>query len=130
MCRLDYSPLGRKLETTDSGFSAYCGFIHVECAHRHPIVLCFISHLLRDHLYRKSSKHWTKARHKWILAVFLLNNPTIVIQRKQYQNRSKQSEMQIDSIEIINETSLSTVHHQSGVDLQFELDKTVVKERF
>ncbi|CAF0965327.1 unnamed protein product [Rotaria sordida] len=130
MCRLDYSPLGRKLETTDSGFRAYCGFINVECAHRHPILLCFISHLLRDHLYKKSSKHWSKARHKWILAVFLLNNPKLAILRKQYLNRSKQSEMQIDSIEIINETSLSTVHHQSGVDLQFELDKTVVKERF
>ena len=42
MCRLDYSPLGRKLETKDAGFSAYCGFIHVECAHRHPVLLCFM----------------------------------------------------------------------------------------
>jgi hypothetical protein len=30
MSRLDYSPLGRKFETLDAGFTAYCGFIQIE----------------------------------------------------------------------------------------------------
>ena len=82
MCRLDYSPLGRKLETKDAGFSAYCGFIHVECAHRHPVLLCFVSHLLRDQLYGRNNQRWSKARNKWALAVFLLNNLSMIYQRK------------------------------------------------
>ena len=82
MCRMDYSPLGRKLETKDAGFSAYCGFIHVECAHRHPVLLCFVSHLLRDQLCGRSNRRWSKARNKWAVAVFLLNNPTMIYQRK------------------------------------------------
>ncbi|CAF4519995.1 unnamed protein product, partial [Rotaria sp. Silwood2] len=48
MCRLDYSPLGRKLELYDGGFNAYCGFIHSECVHRHPVMLVFVSHMLRQ----------------------------------------------------------------------------------
>jgi len=45
MSRLDYSPLGRKLETSDAGFSAYCGFIHLEAVHRNPIMLVVASYL-------------------------------------------------------------------------------------
>ena len=45
MCRLDYSPLGRKLEVMDAGFSAYCGFIHLEAMHRNPIMLAVASYL-------------------------------------------------------------------------------------
>ena len=48
MCRLDYAPLGRKLEHFDSGFSSYCGFIHIECSHRHPVMLVFVSHLFNE----------------------------------------------------------------------------------
>ena len=82
MSRLDYSPLGRKLETFDAGFNSYCGFIHIECAHRHPVLLCFISHLLRAHIYPDTKKRWSRARQKWSLAVFLLNNPNLIYQRK------------------------------------------------
>ncbi|CAF4210083.1 unnamed protein product, partial [Didymodactylos carnosus] len=45
MCRLDYSPLGRKLERFDSGFSAYVGCIYMEREHAHPVMLCFASYL-------------------------------------------------------------------------------------
>ncbi|CAF5108787.1 unnamed protein product [Rotaria sp. Silwood1] len=55
MCRLDCSSMGRKLETLEAGSSAYCGFIHMECAHRHPILLYFTSILLHEHLYRTST---------------------------------------------------------------------------
>ncbi|CAF0739997.1 unnamed protein product [Adineta ricciae] len=82
MCRLDYSPLGRKLETMDAGFNAYCGLIYMETAHRHPVLLFFVSHLLRDHLY--PTKRLSKARHNWYLAIFLLNNPTLIYQRKDF----------------------------------------------
>ncbi|CAF3485438.1 unnamed protein product [Rotaria sp. Silwood1] len=48
MCRLDYSPLGRKLELFDGDFNAYCGYIRSECAHRHLVMLVFASHLFNQ----------------------------------------------------------------------------------
>jgi hypothetical protein len=95
MCRLDYSPLGRKLETMDAGFNAYCGFIYTECVHRHPVMLCFVSHLLRDHLYATKTKRLSKARHKWNLAVFLLNNPILIYRRKGFLSRILENEIQV-----------------------------------
>ena len=106
MCRLDYSPFGRKLETFDGGFSAYCGFIHTECAHRHPVLLVFISHLysqlkmkqlMMDKINTNDSsiaeKYMIKVNvssryvRKWKLAVFLIRNPTIVFFRKTFLNQ-------------------------------------------
>ena len=95
MCRLDYSPLGRKLETSDAGFSAYCGFIHVECAHRHPVLLCFMSFLLRDYLYPPTTRKWSKARHKWSLAIFLINNPTLIYKRKHFTGLEDANQLKI-----------------------------------
>ncbi|UJR17722.1 hypothetical protein I4U23_004620 [Adineta vaga] len=89
MSRLDYSPMGRKLETFDAGFNAYCAFIHIECAHRHPVLLYFTSILLREHLYKEETIHWTKARHRWYLAVFLLRNPTLIYRRKKSFSQSQ-----------------------------------------
>jgi hypothetical protein len=48
MCRLDYSPLGRQLESLDSVLNAYCGFIHTEYTHRYPIMLVFVSCLFNE----------------------------------------------------------------------------------
>lgn len=95
MCRLDYSPLGRKLETFDAGFTAYCGFIHSECAQRHPIMLLFVAHLLNssskqlisiehDHISEKDKIRRKHIRRKWQLASFLVRNPSIVFFRKTY----------------------------------------------
>ncbi|CAF2102485.1 unnamed protein product [Rotaria magnacalcarata] len=95
MCRLDYSPLGRKLESIDAGFSAYCGFIYVECAHRHPVLLYFVSHLLRGHLYPATTQRLSKAKHKWHLAIFLSNNPTLIYRRKRFLIRLQESELKI-----------------------------------
>ncbi len=95
MCRLDYSPLGRKLEMMDAGFNAYCGLIYMECAHRHPVLLCFVSHLLRDYLYPTRTKRLSKAKHKWYLAVFLLKNPTLIYQRKEFLADSQANQMKI-----------------------------------
>ncbi|CAF4335050.1 unnamed protein product [Adineta steineri] len=106
MCRLDYSPLGRKLESWDDGFNAYCGFIHTECTHRHPILLLFTAYLLD--MNKKKSKPITitnplaistdltlqneeeirKRRRriiqKWQMIVFLIRNPLFVFYRKAY----------------------------------------------
>jgi hypothetical protein len=95
MCRLDYSPLGRKLETMDAGFNSYCGFIHLECAHRHPVLLCFVSHLLRDQLYGTNTKRFSKARHKWNLAVFLLNNPLLIYRRKRFLTHIQENDIRV-----------------------------------
>ena len=111
MCRLDYSPLGRKLERNDAGFSAYCGFIHVECAHRHPVLLCFMSHLLRAQLYGSSTKRWSKARHKWALAVFLLHNPTLIYQRKRLLAASERREMRLLLIGRKNRKEMESERH-------------------
>ena len=92
MCRLDYSPLGRKLEILDGGFEAYCGFIHTECAHRHPVLLVFIAHIYTQHKQRQltttiDEKKRLRYIRKWKLAVFLSYNPTIVLFRKVLHNR-------------------------------------------
>jgi hypothetical protein len=101
MCRMDDSPMGRKLETFDGGF------IHIECAHRHPIILVFVSHLLSQwklRQYKSNSSHHLAMREnnsltkivnnkqtrslrairKWQLGVFLCRNPTIVFFRKAF----------------------------------------------
>ena len=82
MCRLDYSPMGRKLESYEAGFSSYCGFIHMECAHRHPVLLYFASLLIRQQLDGTEVKRRSIARRRWHLAIFLLKNPTLVYRRK------------------------------------------------
>ncbi|UJR17547.1 hypothetical protein I4U23_004443 [Adineta vaga] len=106
MCRLDYSPLGRKLETWDDGFSAYCGFLHTECTHRHPILLLFTAHLLvmnkkksksicitnplaiegdlRMHNEEKIQERKRQIIRKWQMIVFLIRNPLFVFYRKAY----------------------------------------------
>lgn len=96
MCRLDYSPMGRKLEMLDGGFLAYCGFLHTECVHRHPVLLVFVSHLytqlklkqwtienmsMEEIKHYKSSSRWIR---KWKLVVFLMRNPKIVFFRKAF----------------------------------------------
>lgn len=91
MSRLDYSPLGRKLETMDAGFKAYYGYIHIECAHRHPVLLCFMSHLFRNQLELKTKKKMSRAKKKWALAVFLILNPELVYLRKDFIRRMKLS---------------------------------------
>ena len=99
MCRLDYSPLGRKLEVFDAGFSAYCGFIHIEAAQRNPIMLAMASYLYgraKAKAYaaskpsiivvssgkKKQRESSPKALQKWHIAVFLIRNPSFMFMRK------------------------------------------------
>ncbi|CAF5210087.1 unnamed protein product [Rotaria magnacalcarata] len=57
----------------------------MECAHRHPVMLFFASHLLRQYL--GSSTKVSRARRKWHLGVFLLTNPILIYRRKAYLAR-------------------------------------------
>ena len=110
MPRLDYSPLGRKLETMDGGFSAYCGFIYTECQHRHPVMLVFVSHLYTqlkrrqlaienmDTVEIKRMVVPSRYVRKWKLAVFLVRNPTIVFFRKAFLRQ-----LHIDEVHAIND---------------------------
>ncbi|CAF0783583.1 unnamed protein product [Adineta steineri] len=110
MSRLDYSPMGRKLETFDSGFSAYCGFIHIEAVHRNSIMLVVVGHLYsamkaKQYLAKSSTiivkssnprnkDYSSKAIRKWHLTVLLLRNPRLTFLRKHalllLQNEDKQ----------------------------------------
>ena len=135
MCRMDYSPLGRKLETKDAGFSAYCGFIHVECAHRHPVLLCFMSHLLRTQLDGRSNQRWSKARHRWALALLLLNNPTLIYERKRFLTRSEEQSMKLALIGRRNQRKEGlamppTLSHRTSHSWQVELKEFSLEERF
>ena len=135
MCRLDYSPLGRKLESFDDGFNAYCGFIHMEATHRHPVLLCFMSHLLRAQLYGSSKKRWSKARHKWALALFLLNNPTLIYQRKGFLGQPNGNAMKLALIgrknlrnSGLNFTPILT--DRKSISSQITLNEIEMDERF
>ena len=94
MCRLDYSPLGRKLEVMDAGFSAYCGFIHLEAMHRNPIMLAVASYLYGRMRAKqqinvssvaqnlKGKDYSSRAIRRWHLAVLMSRNPALVFRRK------------------------------------------------
>ena len=123
MCRLDYSPLGRKLEFFDSGFSAYCGFIHTECTHRHPIMLVFVSHLFTEMKQRQlhrndaemipvSEKEIVQRQkslrylRKWRLAAFLVRNPVVVFFRKTFlKQMSVENRRRINDLDNDNENN-------------------------
>ncbi|KAK3096059.1 hypothetical protein FSP39_022625 [Pinctada imbricata] len=107
--RLDHSVLPRKFQRFDPGFHAFCGFMHVESAHTHSVIMVFISILqaesfntLKANSEKPSlksmmgkgiatvngtydmvqSKRSRKARWKWLLAYTLIQNPTLCLERK------------------------------------------------
>ncbi|XP_052103959.1 receptor for retinol uptake stra6-like isoform X1 [Mytilus californianus] len=100
--RLDHSTLPRKFQWFDPGFDAFCGFMHVENAHTHPVVLTFISLVQAEIIEKKRAAQNislegvengtmmlkpkrpinTVARFKWKLAYTLIKNPQLFIQRK------------------------------------------------
>ncbi|CAM2708638.1 unnamed protein product [Rotaria socialis] len=120
MCRLDYSPLGRKLELFDGGFSAYCGFIHTECVHRHPIMLVFVSHILRQCKIKQF------VHDDILIGVAIRNNrqprnPMIVFFRKAYLNRLHMDDIQPlnalnndDPNNIMNHRMSTYAHYRSA----------------
>ncbi|XP_060605143.1 uncharacterized protein LOC132757773 [Ruditapes philippinarum] len=104
--RLDNSALPRRFQMFDPGFANYCGFIHVECAHTHPVLVMFLRILLHINEDKNSSESSdsnhtavemngkgksskakpvnARARARWFLIYTLHNNPTIRVYRKSY----------------------------------------------
>ncbi|XP_060071090.1 stimulated by retinoic acid gene 6 protein-like [Ylistrum balloti] len=101
--RLDHSTLPRRFQLLDPGFDAFVGFLHMENAHRHPVVLAFISILQvyvphKDictsspeittssgsaiDLMGKDSRRKRKVHHRWHLFYTLHNNPNLRTLRK------------------------------------------------
>ncbi|CAF2406503.1 unnamed protein product [Rotaria sp. Silwood2] len=134
MCRLDYATMGRKLETMDEGFSAYCGFIHMECAHRHPVMLFFVSHVLRQYL--ESTKKLSRAHRKWHIAVFLIANPTFVYRRKAFLEQSNMNEKRLMLIGLRNrrkiyvEQPFNKMTQHASVISQIDLNDLSQRQQF
>jgi hypothetical protein len=160
MCRLDYSPLGRKLELFDSGFSAYCGFIHTECTHRHPVMLVFVAHLcaqlrakkrmnnndddmnmndssVSNEKYRPTTNRSTSARYrqKWKLAVFLHQNPDVLFFRKaflkQYQlDCQDKASNDTERRRQVQERQVNNAHRMSVLQLKPMETGNIIRQRF
>ncbi len=105
MSRLDYSPFGRKLETFDDGFTAYCGFIHIEAVHRNPIMLAVASYLysrMKAKQYLRQNSiimDKNKSIRKWHLAILLIQNSSLRYSRKHVLKNKKMSMMNEIKIE-------------------------------
>lgn len=116
--RLDHSTLPRKFQWFDPGFDAFCGFMHMENAHTHPVVLTFISLVEAEILEKKRAKKEqsvetiengtmmikhnrrinTVARFKWKLAYTLIKNPQLFINRKDAMMQIfKQKELEVNT---------------------------------
>ncbi|CAH3157447.1 unnamed protein product [Pocillopora meandrina] len=130
--RLDRTVLMPGFQSWDKGFVAYLGFLHVLVAHRHPVVLMFCQLLIESNkaTTSKEKQHSNlsvqpnnaeepkqvtgikrEIRHprlsqrvvnRWLLAVTLLRNPTII----QYRHHSfsvpiEQSEVDTSSVSVL-----------------------------
>lgn len=133
LCRLDNSALPRRFQMFDPGFAAYVGMIHVECAHTHPVLVCFLRILLITEKYNqlkkedgknpmefdmiekgpKSNKYrsvgasvsW-RARTRWFLLYTLYNNPGVRVYRKQYIQYMNEMKERLYRHYNLNKTSL------------------------
>ncbi|XP_077988456.1 stimulated by retinoic acid gene 6 protein-like [Glandiceps talaboti] len=84
--RLDRSVLQRDIELIDPGYRAYVGFLLVEEAHVHPVLLTFCN-LLTDIQSEKEFKNQglslqstfksKRARNLWFVAYTLIRNPSL-----------------------------------------------------
>ncbi|CAF0849296.1 unnamed protein product [Adineta steineri] len=134
MTRLDYSPLGRKLETLDSGFSAYCGFIHIEAVHRNPIMLVAVSYLYgrmkakqyilnnRIVTIENEKNYSSKAIRKWHLAVFLLRNPRLVFSRKNALREKENKNMEALNAKLRRLSLIEQITHRPSLISENDLE--------
>ncbi|XP_066022599.1 stimulated by retinoic acid gene 6 protein-like [Pocillopora verrucosa] len=130
--RLDRTVLMPGFQSWDKGFVAYLGFLHVLVAHRHPVVLMFCQLLIESNKataseekrhssisvqpnnaeepkqvtgFKREIRHPRLSQrvvNRWLLAVTLLRNPTII----QYRHHSfsvpiEQSEVDTSSVSVL-----------------------------
>lgn len=116
--RLDNSVLPRRFQMFDPGFANYCGFMHVETTHTHPVMLVFLRLLLltnqtddddnkssgpsdstaivsvdmneKDKEMQMFGRSGSKARTRWFLFYTLQNNPSLRTHRKFHIRLMKQ----------------------------------------
>ncbi|XP_060603247.1 receptor for retinol uptake stra6-like [Ruditapes philippinarum] len=116
--RLDNSVLPRRFQMFDPGFANYCGFMHVEATHTHPVMLVFLRLLLltnqtddddnkssgpsdstaivsvdmneKDKEMQMFGRSGSKARTRWFLFYTLQNNPSLRTHRKFHIRLMKQ----------------------------------------
>jgi len=113
--RLDRSCLMQGFQKWDKGFVAYLGFVTVLVAHRHPVMLVFCQLLIdrnksqqadketesqhpshvketkgsAETVYRREIRYARlsqKAVNRWLLAVTLLRNPSLIQHRRQWNS--------------------------------------------
>jgi hypothetical protein len=100
--RLDYCIFGRSLEKMDSGFISYASFIHMECLHTHPVLVCFSSivneQITKRSQYLQTSKrdtylytHHQRIIFRWWLAITLSRNLQLIQYRKHHMIHSRLS---------------------------------------
>ncbi|CAF1062146.1 unnamed protein product [Brachionus calyciflorus] len=85
--RLDYSFMGRSMETMDSTFMFYIGYLRWESYHTNPVAISFCR-LLNKNLITREKNNLTgnfssiKVRNKWQLIYLLYKNPSLIKFRK------------------------------------------------
>ncbi|XP_075432179.1 stimulated by retinoic acid gene 6 protein-like isoform X1 [Ascaphus truei] len=91
LARIDRPLFPRGYEGVDMGYSTWIGMLQVDLFHTHPVVLSFCHFLIQDSVAQKKPtnpdglqecrrKQW---RTKWHLAYTLVNNPALILSRKQ-----------------------------------------------
>ncbi|XP_041465099.1 stimulated by retinoic acid gene 6 protein-like isoform X1 [Lytechinus variegatus] len=95
--RIDRCLLMRGFELYDSGYKAYLGFLQLEVAHTHPIVITFCHYLLKTQRDRKEKvfeftedeevdipipkRVNVRARNRWYLVYTLIRNHRLLAER-------------------------------------------------
>ncbi|XP_022804922.1 stimulated by retinoic acid gene 6 protein-like [Stylophora pistillata] len=135
--RLDRTILMPGFQMWDKGFVAYLGFLHVLVAHRHPVVLMFCQVLIesnkvttseeKQHSNHSAQPHNAgepeqvtgftreirhprlaqKAVNRWLLAVTLLRNPSLIqYRRRPFSVPIGQSEVDTSSVSVFVDASV------------------------
>ncbi|XP_015748103.1 PREDICTED: stimulated by retinoic acid gene 6 protein homolog isoform X2 [Acropora digitifera] len=135
MARIDRPVLMQGYQTWDKAFVAYLGFLNVLVAHSHPVMLVFC-HLLinrnsdrglkeslpqtgssgasREESYREGivrrrrlARFSQKAANRWLLALMLLRNPSLLRYRRQGGAVTRVVDMRSASINSVLEFTIS-----------------------
>ncbi|XP_043916929.1 stimulated by retinoic acid gene 6 protein-like [Protopterus annectens] len=98
VARIDRTIMQKGHESPDMGYATWVGMIFVDHYHTNPVLVCFCHILLKSHYERKlqiypeysffprssgTSRVSPRARTRWLLLYTLLNNPKLILLRKQ-----------------------------------------------
>ncbi|KAM4675970.1 stimulated by retinoic acid gene 6 protein-like [Discoglossus pictus] len=94
LARIDRPLFPRGYESVDMGYTTWIGMLQVDLYHTHPVALSFCHILMQDSAIRKRQINpdvlqigrRNQGRIKWHLAYTLINNPALIVNRKQSSN--------------------------------------------